>query len=140
MTRIRFLVGRLTRRERTFAADLLEPHLRLRLVGSFVGSCVTVTTVVVCFGFAAACAPAGAASARTASAAEARARCDIRIGSFPVKRAATVPGAGSEPILSACQRLQTRSGAPSNPASSSTVTPSRSAFSSLEPGEAPATT
>ena len=62
------------RRERTFVADLLEPHLRLRFFGVLVGSVVTVRTVLVCFGFFAASAPAGVASARTASAAEARAR------------------------------------------------------------------
>ena len=77
LTRMRCLVGRLTRRERIFVADLLEPHLRLRFVGSLVGSAETVRTVVVCFGFFAASAPAGAANARTASAAEARARCDM---------------------------------------------------------------
>jgi hypothetical protein len=101
---MRFLVGLLTRRARTLVADLLEPHLRLMLLGSFDGNCVTVTKVVVCFGLLAlAATPAGAANARIASATEARARCDIRIGSFPVKRAATVPGAGSEPILPACE-------------------------------------
>ena len=46
-------------------------------------------------------------------------------GSSPAQRSASPPGCSSSP---------------SSPASSSTVTPSRSAFSSLEPGDAPATT
>jgi hypothetical protein len=77
IVRIRCLVGRLVRRERIFVADLLEPHVRLRFVGTLVGSEETVRTVVVCLGFFAASAPAGVANARTASAAEARARCDM---------------------------------------------------------------
>src|SRR3954447_2576850 len=101
MTLMRFLVGRLTRRARTLVADLLEPHLRLRLLGTFAGSWVTVATVVVCFGFALAATPAGTATASAIAPATAprRAGCDIRIGSFPVNRAATVPGAGNDPIL-----------------------------------------
>ena len=73
--RIRCLVGRLVRRERTLVADLLVPHLRLRFLGVVFGSAVTVRTDVVCFGFAAfAAAPPGTANARIASAAEARTR------------------------------------------------------------------
>ena len=95
--RTRFFVGRLVERLRILVAERLLPHLRLRFLGVVVGSASTVRTVVVCFGFALAAAPLGSAMTRATapSAAEVRTRCDIRIGSFPVNRVASVPGAGS---------------------------------------------
>ena len=90
----------LVRRARILIADLLLPHLRLRFLGVVFGRASTLSTEAVCFGFGL-CLAAPAAGTPTAiasapSAAVARARCVIRIGSFPVKRLATVPGdAGS---------------------------------------------